>query len=150
MASWLCIVALALALSAGPARAEDLSTRLEQLQRESAGRPAPEPAAVEAPPAAPAATPASARLKEIQTRRARGHRERAAAAARRVAKRAESPDPASAARNAADERERDLYARKAEDVFRPGTEEYQAAYDEWLATEPSSAEPPPPGEGEER
>jgi hypothetical protein len=123
---------LALLLLAAPLRAEDLSERLEALEREAASRPAPvaEPTAP-APPAAPAAAPIQSRFNEIQQRRARAHRERAAAAAQRAAKLEGSPSASAA------ERERDLYAKKAEDVFRAGTAEYQAAYDEWLASEPA-------------
>lgn len=136
-----CMLVLALVLVAGPLRAEDLSQRLEALEREAATRPppAPAPALEPSPPAAPSAAPAppaKSRLNEIQQRRARGHRERAAAAAQRAAKLESSPQ-ASETERVRIERERDLYAKKAEDVFRAGTAEYQAAYDEWLASEPT-------------
>lgn len=150
MPRWLCIALLAASVAAPLAPAEDLSRRLEELERETArSAPAPtaEPAAL-APEsiAAPTPGPAAGRLGEIQERRAREFRERAAKAARRAAipEPSASPDPAVAAQMHADEHERDRYARKAEDVFRPGTADYQEAYEEWLASQGSSEAPAEP------
>ena len=166
MARWLSVSVLAVIVGSTPVHAEDLSSRLEQLERESAARPAPDPepepasarpassSAPAAEPPAPAAPadpgptpgPAAGRFGEIQERRARGYREAAAAAGRRVAKYEQraKDDPALREQVRADAAERDLNARKADDVFKSGTEEYRAAYDEWLASEAT----PPTGEAE--
>jgi hypothetical protein len=149
MAKRLRSVFLVLAVAATPAGADDLSSRLEELEREAAKRAVATPAApdadaiaTEAAPARPA-TPHAARLTEIQNRRAKAYRERAAAAARRAAAAESGAARAEPAKIEADRRDGQLYARKAEEVFRPGTAEYQAAYEEWIASEAPAAVPGP-------